>query len=115
MPPQKTPPGRKDHSELKAVFVSLVFFILFLFEGGFLGEGKCFRVFFCFYILKVVLKKQIPKQLSGLHLFPKSRTYIYNVVFSSPFYETSLGNVDHLFNVHFHPLSFSGLRLAAPW
>ena len=85
MPPQKTLPGRKDHSELKAVFVSLVFFILFLFEGGFLGEGKCFRVFFCFYILKVVLKKQIPKQLSGLHLFPKSRTYIYNVVFSSPF------------------------------
>ena len=62
-----------------------LFFILFLFEGGFLGEGDCFCVLFCFDILKVVLMKQIPKQLSGLHLFPKSRTYIYNVVFSSLF------------------------------
>lgn len=48
MPPQKMPPGRKDHSELKAVFVPLVFSFCFCLRGAFLGRGNVFVFSFVF-------------------------------------------------------------------
>lgn len=82
------PLGHKDHFELKAVFFCLVGVFrlvgfLFCFYLGFFWGGGVF--FVLFFILKADLKKQTPKKLSGLHLFPKSGAYTYKVVFRSPF------------------------------